>query len=92
MVWKIQDIVMVESTGELLTSHILFIYACSGCDTTSATYGQGKTFLLKKFNKESEELQHISSIFSSSQISAEEVGKVSSRMFVIFMVVKEKSP
>jgi len=60
MVWKIQNIVKI--TGELLTSHILFIHAWSDCDTTSATYGQGKTFLLKKFNKESEELQHISSI------------------------------
>jgi len=78
MVWKIQDI--IESTGELLTSHILFIHAWSGCDTTSATYGQGKTFLLKKFNKESEELP---SIFSNSQISAEEVGKASSHVFVI---------
>jgi len=78
MAWKIQDI--VESTGELLTSHILFIHARSGCDTTSATYGQGKTFLLKRFNKESEELP---SIFSNSQISVEEVGKTSSHVFVI---------
>jgi len=80
MTWKIQDI--VENAGELLTSHILFIHVWSGCNTTSATYWQGKKFLLKKFSKEFEELQHISSLFSESQIT-EEVGKAGSHMFLI---------
>ena len=81
MVWKIQDI--INNAGELLALHILFIHAWSGCDTTSATFGQGKTFLLKTFNKEFEELQQISSIFSEFRITAEEVGKAGSRVFVI---------
>ena len=79
--WKVQD--LIANAGELLTSHIFFIHAWSGCDTTSTTFGQGKTFLLKKFHgKGFEELQHISSIFSESQITPENVGKAGSRVFV----------
>ena len=81
MMWRVQD--LIANAGELLTSHILFVHTWSGCDTTSATFGQGKTFLLKKFHgKGFEELQHISSIFSQSQITAEDVGRAGSRVFV----------
>ena len=38
--WKIENLVKVA--GEVVTSHILFIHAWSGCDTTSAIYGQGE--------------------------------------------------
>ena len=38
--WKTEDLVI--SAGDVITSHILFIHAWSGCDTTSALYGQGK--------------------------------------------------
>ena len=38
-IWKIEN--LVEACGDIITSHILFIHAWSGCDTTSATYGQG---------------------------------------------------
>lgn len=38
--WRIED--LVKSTGDVITSHILFIHAWSGCDTTSALFGQGK--------------------------------------------------
>ena len=38
-IWKIED--LVKSTGDVITSHILFIHAWSGCDTTSAMFGQG---------------------------------------------------
>ena len=55
-IWKLKDV--VNKTGEALSSHILFIDAWSGCDTTSATFGQGKTTLLKKI-KESQEMQQI---------------------------------
>ncbi|CAB4029738.1 Hypothetical predicted protein [Paramuricea clavata] len=42
-VWKVQD--LVNKAGKVVTSHLLFIHAWSGCDTTSATYGHGKTSL-----------------------------------------------
>ena len=38
-IWKIED--LVKACGDIITSHILFIHAWSGCDTTSDTYGQG---------------------------------------------------
>ena len=81
MMWKVQD--LIATAGELLTSHLLFIHAWSGCDTTSATFGQGKTFLPKNFMaKGFYKLQHISSIFSESQITPEDVGKAGSNGFV----------
>ena len=39
-VWRICD--LIAKAGTLVTSHLLFIHAWSGCDTTSATFGQGK--------------------------------------------------
>ena len=38
--WKIEN--LVKEAGEVVTSHILFIHAWSGCNTTSAIYGQGE--------------------------------------------------
>ena len=36
--WKIEN--LVKEAEEIVTSQILFIHAWSGCDTTSAIYGQ----------------------------------------------------
>ena len=50
--WKIRDV--VAEVGDVVQAHLLFVHAWSGYDTTSATFGQGKTALLKKmknFNK-----------------------------------------
>ncbi len=44
-IWKISD--LVEQAGPIITSHLLFLHAWSGCDTTSATFGQGKVSLIK---------------------------------------------
>ena len=38
--WNIEN--LVKEAGEVVKSHILFIHAWSGCDTTSAICGQGK--------------------------------------------------
>ena len=38
--WDIAS--LVSSAGGLVTRHLLFIHAWSGCDTTSAIYGQGR--------------------------------------------------
>ena len=40
-VWSISD--LITKAGGLVTSHFLYIHAWSGCDTTSATFGHGKT-------------------------------------------------
>ena len=34
----------------VIQRHILLIHACSGCDTTSATFGHGKMYLMKMLN------------------------------------------
>ena len=69
MMWRVQG--LIANAGELLTSHILFVHAWNGCDTTSATFGQGKTFLLKKFHgKGFEELQHIAIIRGEANMPA----------------------
>ena len=67
-VWKIQD--LVKKAGKLVTSHLLFIHAWSGCDTTSATYGHGKTSILKKI-QQSEELQQISLLMTDPEATVE---------------------
>ena len=80
MAWRICD--LVTKAGDVITSHLLFLHAWSGCDTTSATFGQGKTSLMKRF-KESKELQQISSLMSENTTTAEQIGKAGMRLFVI---------
>ena len=36
-VWRICD--LIAKAGTLVTSHLLFIHAWSGCDNTTATFG-----------------------------------------------------
>ena len=79
-VWKICD--LATKVGNIVTSHLLFIHAWSGCDTTSATFGQGKTSLLKKIQK-TEELQQISMVMSDPDATVEQVGEAGIRLFVI---------
>ena len=90
MVWKIQDI--IESTGELLTSHILFIHAWSGCDTTSATYGQGKTFYLKSLTKSLKNYNTYHQYFQIHKYQQKKLAKPVVVCLLFCMVVKEKSP
>ena len=80
MVWKIHDLVI--KAGEIITSHLLFLHAWSGCDTTSATFGHGITSLLKRI-KECKEIQQISSLMSEYSATAEQISKAGTRLFVI---------
>ncbi len=77
--WNIRD--LVTKAGQVVL-HLLFVHAWSGCDTTSATLGHGKTNLLKKI-KESEELKQISVLMSDPYMTAEQIGKAGIRVFVI---------
>ena len=79
-VWKVKD--LVNNAGKEVTSHLLFIHAWSGCDTTSATYGHGKTSLLAKI-KQSEELQQISFLMTDPEATVEEIGKAGIRLYII---------
>ncbi len=79
-VWSISN--LITKAGGFITSHLLFIHAWSGCDTTSATFGHGKTNLLKKIQV-SKEVQQISVLMSDPHMTAEEIGKAGIRLFVI---------
>ena len=46
-------------TCEELTDVIAFVHAFSGCDTTSAMYGQGKSKLIKMLNSNKELLKSV---------------------------------
>jgi len=50
----------------------LFIHAWSGCDTTYATFGHGKTILLKKIQVP-EEVQQILVLMSDPHMTADEL-------------------
>ena len=77
--WKIRD--LVTKAGEVVIPHLLFVHAWSGCDTVSATFGQGKTSLLKKL-KDSEELKQISLLMSDPHATAEQIGKAGIQVFI----------
>ena len=85
--WKIRD--LVTKAGEVVISNLLFIHAWSGCDTTCATFGHGKTSLTKKL-QESEELQQISLMMSDPHMTAEQIGKAGIRVFVMMYGGKKK--
>ena len=73
---------LVTKAGNLAVSNLLFVHAWSGCDTTSATFGQGKTTLLKKI-KASKEIQTVCSAMCNPNASQEEIGQAGLRLFVI---------
>lgn len=50
---------MIAKAGTVVTSHFLAIHAWSVCDTTSATFGLGKTKLMEMIQA-SKEVQQIS--------------------------------
>ena len=61
--------------------HQHYFHAWSGHDTTSATFGHGKTSLLKRI-KESKEIQQISSLMSEHSATAEQIDKAGTRLYV----------
>ena len=58
------------------------MHAWSGCDTTSATYGQGKAGLLKKI-KQSKKVQLIADLMMDNNATVEQVGEAGVSLFVI---------
>jgi len=78
-VWKVQD--LVTKVRKVVTFHLLFIHVWSGCETTSATHGHGKTSLLKEI-KQSEELQ-ISLLMTDPEATEEHIGKAGIWLYVV---------
>ncbi|MES9882369.1 MAG: hypothetical protein ABW185_15970 [Sedimenticola sp.] len=77
-----------DSIPDDIRKHILFIHAWSGCDTTSATYGHGKTFLLKHMKK-STEVKMLSDTISMRGNTATEIGDAGIRLFSVLYGAKK---
>ena len=77
--WSIRDI--IRTVGPLVKHHILFLHAWTGCDTTSAIFGQGKTSLLKKLES-SKELQRLSDIISDPWTTQDQGAEAGCDVFV----------
>ena len=76
---------MKEATSSIpvvIQRHILLIHAWSGCDTTSATFGHGKMYLMKMLNWVPE-VQNLSTIVSDRDAPADEVGYAGLRPFCL---------
>ena len=73
---------LVNLLGQTLVSHLLFIHAWSGCDSTSVIFNQGKTAILRKLEK-FEEVQGISRLFNCSNVTQEQVAEAGLRRFVL---------
>ena len=68
--WNIQAV--KEQLGPEVCTHILFLHAVLGCDTTSRLYGIGKGISLKKF-KSSEHFREQAKVFNAQSASPQEV-------------------
>ena len=73
---------LMNLLGQTLVSHLLFIHAWSGCDTTSAIFNQGKAAILRKLEK-SEEVQGISRLFNCDNVTQEQVAEAGLRLFAL---------
>ena len=72
----------ISSIPVVIQRHILLIHAWSGCDTTSATFGHGKLYLMKMLNRVPE-VQNLSTIVSDRDAPAGEVGSAGLRLFCL---------
>ena len=66
----------------IVKQHILFLHTFTGCDTTSAIHGQGKTSLLKKI-KSPKELQRCAETISDPLAGEKEVAEAGTKVFVV---------
>ena len=76
---------MTEDTSSkplVIQRHIKFIHAGSTWDTTSATCGHGKMYLMEVLNRVSE-IQNLPSIVSDRDALADEIGSVELRLFCL---------
>ena len=88
-----QKIVSLENvtdvTDPFIKENIYFAHAWSSCDTTSSTYGYGKSTILK-YLKENKEVREISQlIFSDSSASHLEILEAGIQLFLLLYGAKE---
>ena len=69
-----------------LTSHILFLHAILGCDTTSQPHGIGKGNSLKKF-RDCDHLRDLAEAFNSPSATAEEISTAGEQVLVTIHIM-----
>ena len=77
---RIRDI--VDNIGIPVAERILVIHARSGCDTVSATFGHGKSVLLKMVQKK-DDARNLVDIFMCDSVSSAEVSEAGAKLFVL---------
>ena len=77
---RIRDI--VDIIGTPVAERILVIHAWSGCDTVSATFGHGKSVLLKMVQKK-DDARNLVDIFMCDSVSSAEVSEAGAKLFVL---------
>ena len=78
---KVCSITDASSRSENIKQHLLFVYAWSGCDTISSTFGKRKTKLAE--NITDEKWQQLSEVISSPWGKQAEVGDASIEAFTL---------
>ena len=73
---------VAENLNYNVIKNLLFIHAWSGCDTTSATFNQGKTTLMKFIANSNAAILDVCAVFDSSDASREEIGNAGLKLFV----------
>ena len=79
---------VTDVTDPFFKGNIYFAHSWSGCDTTSSTYGHGKSTILK-YLKEKNEVREISQIFTDSGASHLEILKAGIRLFLLMYGAKQ---
>ena len=72
----------------MVASHLLFLHAWSCCDTSSATFGQGKVSIVMHL-KQCDEIQDILELMMNRNETTEQIGEAGARLFVIMYGGKE---
>ena len=84
--WSVRD---SARSNENTKAHLLFLHAFSGCDTTSAVHGKGKTQLFK-ICETSKVIQELSEVICSPWSDQEQVGDASITLFKLLYAGDEK--
>ena len=90
---------IAQSLDRNVMKNLLFIHAWGGCDTTSATFNQGKTAVMKLVKKGDHRVLDICSVIDKKESTQEGIGSAGIKLFItmygkysnIVLILKVKS-
>ena len=71
-----------EKLGDDICNHFLFVYACTGCDSTSRTFGIGKKLAFRKLMKLDPVLTSCANAFTVQERSQEHISNLGKHLIV----------